>query len=190
MFFSRQLPAPLSVLLFVTLLPLAAHGYFKVTAPTKGIEWANGQTYPVTWTKGLLDGVDFVDLELTRMSTDGLILVARDVPSSTGGLNIALNSVPAGDDYFLLVLNSTHGIMYATSQPFSIVDSGSSNSSVQPIASKPTVTVSGGPNPTAQFAATFGSSSGAVRAWHPKPAAVLSACFISLAMFAGAVAVL
>jgi len=80
--------------------------------------------------------------------------------------------------------------MYATSQAFSIVDSGSSNSSVEPIASKPTVTLSGGPNPTAQFAATFGSSSGAVRAWHPKPAAVLSACFISLAMFVGAAAVL
>ncbi|KAH8979423.1 hypothetical protein EDB86DRAFT_3088950 [Lactarius hatsudake] len=94
------------------------------------------------------------------MSTDGLILVARDVPSSSGGLNIALNSVPAGDDYFLLVLNSTHWH--------------------HPLASKPTVTLSGGPNPTAQFAATFGSSSGAL----------LSACFISLAMFAGAVAVL
>jgi hypothetical protein len=44
--------------------------------------------------------------------------------------------------------------------------------------------------PTAQFAATFGATSGAVRAWRPNTAAVLSACFVSLAMFAGAVAVL
>jgi hypothetical protein len=190
MFSPRQSLSPLFVLLFVTLLPLAAHGYFQVTAPGKGIEWANGQTYPVTWTKGLLDGVDFIDLELTRMQTDGLILIARDIPSSSGGINLALDSVPAADDYFLLFINSTHGMMYGTSPMFSIVDSGSSNSSAQPIPLKPTVTVSGGPNPTAQFVATFGSSSGAVRAWRPDAAAVLSACFISLAMFAGAAAVL
>lgn len=96
------------------------------------------------------------------------------------------------DDYFLLFLNSTHGIMYGTSQMFSVVDSGSGkgNSSAQPIPSKPTVTISGGPNPTAQFVATFGSSSGAVRARRPNTAAVLMACFVSLAMFVGAVAVL
>lgn len=51
---------------------------FQVTSPTKGVQLANGQTFPVTWTKGLLDGVNFFDLELTRMSTDGLILIARD----------------------------------------------------------------------------------------------------------------
>ena len=54
-----------------------------VTAPGKSDEWANGQTYPVTWVKGLLDGVNYLDLELTRMSVDGLILVARDGPSPT-----------------------------------------------------------------------------------------------------------
>src|SRR6266404_3043950 len=55
---------------------------FIVTSPVKGTEWVNGQTYAVTWTKGLLDGVDFVDLELLRMSKDGLILVARNSASS------------------------------------------------------------------------------------------------------------
>jgi hypothetical protein len=54
---------------------------FLVTYPTKGIEVSNGQTFPLTWTKGLLDGIDIFDLELTRMSTDGLILLARDSAS-------------------------------------------------------------------------------------------------------------
>jgi hypothetical protein len=52
-----------------------------VTAPTKGVQWGNNQTYPVSWVKGLLDGVNYIDLELTRMSVDGLILIARDSTS-------------------------------------------------------------------------------------------------------------
>lgn len=54
---------------------------FVVTYPTKGVQVVNGQTFPVTWSKGLLDGVDSFDLELTRMGTDGLIYVARDSAS-------------------------------------------------------------------------------------------------------------
>jgi hypothetical protein len=54
---------------------------FQVTYPTKGAQLANGQTYPITWEKGLLDGVNFFDLELTRMKSDGLILIARDSAS-------------------------------------------------------------------------------------------------------------
>lgn len=54
---------------------------FLVTYPTKGTQVSNGQTFPITWTKGLLDGIDIFDLELTRMSTDGLILAARDSAS-------------------------------------------------------------------------------------------------------------
>ncbi|KAF8268482.1 hypothetical protein EI94DRAFT_1771571 [Lactarius quietus] len=161
-----------------------------VTSPTKGAQWANNGTFPVSWVKGVLDGVDYIDLELTRVSTDGLILIARDIPASSGGINLALSSVPVADDYFLLFLNSTHGIMYGTSLAFSIVNPGAGNTSVKPIPSKPTVTITGGPNPTAQFVATFGASSGAERAWRPNTAAVLSACFVSLAMFTGAVAVL
>ena len=36
----------------------------------------NGQANPVIWKKGLLDGVPMFDLELARLSEDGLILVA------------------------------------------------------------------------------------------------------------------
>ena len=51
---------------------------FEVTAPAKGDKWVNGQTYPISWEKGLFDGVDTFDIELSRMSKSGLILVAKD----------------------------------------------------------------------------------------------------------------
>ncbi|KAH9992245.1 hypothetical protein BJV74DRAFT_771760 [Russula compacta] len=158
---------------------------FVVTYPTKGAQVVNGQTFPVTWSKGLLDGVDSFDLELTRMSTDGLIYVARDMSSTSNGLNIQLNSVPPGDDYFLLFINSTHGVMYGNSQAFSIASSGSGNSTAKPISSAPTVTVSGGPNPTAQFATTFAGSANGVRPWRPSPAVLLSASLMSVALLTG-----
>lgn len=50
--------------------------YFQFIQPTTGTEWINGQTNPVIWKKGLLDGVPTFDLELARLSEDGLILVA------------------------------------------------------------------------------------------------------------------
>jgi len=185
-----------------------------VTYPTKGAQLENGQTYPITWEKGLLDGVNFFDLELTRMSSNGLILIARDsasqmaslcrsfriieptfplslflVSSSIGGINLALNSVPDGDDYSLLFINSTHGVLYANSPLFSIVNSGSGNSTVKALSSKPTVTISGGPNPTAQFVTTFPVANG-VPPWRPSPVALLSASLMSFALLAGAAVVL
>ncbi|KAI0350556.1 hypothetical protein OH77DRAFT_1430894 [Trametes cingulata] len=147
------------------LLPLAyANSYFVISQPSKGAQWANGAVNPVSWTKGLLDGVNSVDIELARLSQDGLIFVARDVPAtgSTGSLNILLQDVPAGDDYYLLFLNSTHGVMYASSQRFAIADAA--NGTAASPANAPTVTVSGGPNPTAVFATTFPPSANGVRA--------------------------
>ena len=55
--------------------------YFVVDQPTKTSQWVNGAANPITWTKGLLDGVDTIDLELARLSSDGLIFVARNGPS-------------------------------------------------------------------------------------------------------------
>jgi len=97
--------------------------------------------------------------------------------------------VPAGNDYSFLFINSTHGVLYATSPLFSIVDSGSGNSTDQSLPSKPTVTISGGPNPTAQFATTFAAANG-VHPWRPSPATLLSASLMSFALLAGAAAVL
>ena len=50
---------------------------FIVNQPAASASWANGSPYPFSWTKGLLDGIDTFDIELTRLSEDGLILVAQ-----------------------------------------------------------------------------------------------------------------
>lgn len=58
-------------------------------------------------------------------------------------------------------MNHTHGITYAISPKFSIVNSVS-GSQPGPVASAPTVTVSGAPNPTATFATMFPATGSAV----------------------------
>lgn len=49
-----------------------------INQPAKGATWVNNAVNPISWTKGLLDGVTAVDIELARLSEDGLIFVARD----------------------------------------------------------------------------------------------------------------
>ncbi|KAI1791375.1 hypothetical protein LXA43DRAFT_1094526 [Ganoderma leucocontextum] len=174
-----------------------ANSYFVINTPTTGVQWSNDAVNPITWTKGLLDGVTSVDVELARMNEDGIVFVARDVPasSSTGSLNLFLRDVPVGDDYYLLFINSTHGVMYAASQRFAIADTGN-GSAPTPAASAATVTVSGGPNPTVGFATTFPASANGVAApgWHAVQdartqlgalAGVVAACVLG-----GAIAVL
>ncbi|TFK48119.1 hypothetical protein OE88DRAFT_1664487 [Heliocybe sulcata] len=186
----------LSLLSAWLLLPLAVHGsYFEITSPSNGTQWVNGQANPVTWEKGLLDGITSFDVELARLSQDGLLYAAKDVPADTSSLNIYLQNVPAADDYFLLFLNSTHGVMYTVSDKFSIVASSSSASSTpQPLTSAPTVSISGGPNPTNAFATTFPPSANGVLAWKTvegpmmQMAAVTSVVLV--AMLSGALAVL
>jgi len=110
--------------------------------------------------------------------------------ASANGINLYFDSVPANDDYFVVLLNSIHGIVYAKSQAFSIVNGTSNSTTPQPLPSKPTVTVSGTPNPTEQFATTFAVSSNGARPWRPSSATLLSAGLLSLALLAGAAAVL
>ncbi|KAH9851209.1 hypothetical protein C2E23DRAFT_860685 [Lenzites betulinus] len=146
------------------LLPLVqASSYFVINEPAKGAQWTNNAVNPISWTKGLLDGVSNVDIELARLSSDGLIFVARDVPAalSTGGVNIFIQDVPTATDYFLLFVNSTNGIMYASSQQFAISNTANGTTPA-PVAGSATVTVSGGPNPTAVFATTFPASANGV----------------------------
>ena len=71
--------------------------------------------------------------------------------------------MPTGDDYYLLFLNSTHGVMYGASQRFAISDTGNGTAPT-PAAGAPTVTISGGPNPTVGFATTFPPSANGVSA--------------------------
>ncbi|KAH0827376.1 hypothetical protein J3R83DRAFT_4027 [Lanmaoa asiatica] len=78
------------------------------------------------------------------------------VPTTYNTLNILLQDVPAGDDYFLLCVDSIHSVVYATSSRFTVTNSSSAQSNPSPDASVPTVTVSGAPNALKQFAATLG----------------------------------
>jgi len=147
------------------LLVLADMGsYFQFIQPTAGTEWVNGQTNPVIWKKGLLDGVPMFDLELARLSEDGLIYVALNVNALSGALDLFIQDVAAGDDYYLLFINSTHGGMHAISPRFTILTSGTSpNASAAAgtaVAGATTLSISGGPNPTAVFATTFSPIAG------------------------------
>jgi len=138
-------------------LAVQSSGYFVINEPAAQREWVNNAPNLVSWSKGLLDGVDGFDVEMARMGTDGLVLVARNVPVKPAQFNIMIQNVPAGDDYFLIFLNSTHGIMYATSHRFTILAPNASPTSTppSPAPNVPTVTVSGSPNPAQQFATTF-----------------------------------
>lgn len=52
--------------------------YFVINQPTSSTQWSNGAANLVSWTKGLEDGIDAFDVELARLTDDGLIFVARD----------------------------------------------------------------------------------------------------------------
>jgi len=138
----------------------ASANYFIIDEPQASAQWSNNAANLVTWEKGLQDGINGFDVEMARLSTDGLTLVARNVPANQGKLNIFLQDVPSGDDYFLIFINSTHGVMHATSSRFAILDasstpSGTATSRPSPAKGVPTVTVSGSPNTAQQFATTF-----------------------------------
>lgn len=53
-------------------------GYLVINEPAAQREWANNAPNLVSWSKGLLDGIHGFDVEMARMSTDGLTLVARN----------------------------------------------------------------------------------------------------------------
>ncbi|KAG8989153.1 hypothetical protein FRB95_003849 [Tulasnella sp. JGI-2019a] len=162
-----SLTPALTVLL---LLPLSlASSYFLVTKPAQQDQWTQGQPHAVNWIHGA-DGIDVIDMELGRTSTSGLLLAAREVPTSWGSLNLLFGNVPPGDDYFLVFLNVTHGLVYSISPMFSIlpaaVSSANTSAQIAPDPSKPTVTVTGAPGPTMSFAATFGpQADGAAALW-------------------------
>jgi len=142
-----------------------ASAFFLVLNPANGTECPNNVPIGITWTKGANDGIMGFDLEMTRMSVDGLFLIARNVLSSPGGINIYFENVPPGNDYFLILINSTIGQMYSISNMFSILDANSTPSATppSPVGGVPTLTVSGTPTPTPLFGTTFATlPSGAV----------------------------
>jgi len=147
--------------------------YFIITNPTKGQTWSNNATNLVQWTAAV-DQVPYgvFDVELARLSTDGLLMVAMNVPISLGGLNIELDDVPNGDDYFLMFLDAQHGISWSTSSRFAIQASNGTTPSID--STKPTATIAGGPNPTADFGTTFAAAANDARRMLAKTFAGLS----------------
>lgn len=132
----------------------------------------------ISWVKGVDDGVDIVDVEMSRLSQDGIIYVAKDgmwqklivlclsinsllltAPTAPGALNVFLQDIPPGDDYYLIFLNSTSGNLFGSSSKFSI---GSTANGTSTSPSAATVTVSGSPYPTQLFATTFPPNANAV----------------------------
>lgn len=140
---------------------ISVDAYFVVNQPGSSTSWKNGSPYPVSWTMGLKDGFDTFDIEITRLSRGGIYFVAKELPVTMSSLNVVLQDVPAGDDYFLICINSTAGVTYSVSSRFSVVDANATGSNPSP-ASAPTVTVSGLPNPLSHFAQTFGPSTNGV----------------------------
>jgi len=181
-------PLPVSVLsLFLTLLlvPRTIAAYFDIQEPQAGRQWQNGAANPAQWKKGLLDDIPSFDIEMGRLSVDGILFVAQSVPATFTAINIYFQDVPTGDDYYMTFMNHTHGITYAISPKFSIVNSVS-GSQPGPVASAPTVTVSGAPNPTATFATMFPATGSAVsiRGLHGWASTVLTAmCGVAAGAF-------
>jgi len=128
--------------------------YFVITSPAKGDTLSNNAANLVQWTAAV-DSVPtgVFDVELARLSTSGLLLVANNVPISLSGLNILLQDVPNGDDYFLMFIDVTNGISWATSSRFSIQASNGTTPNTN--GALPTATISGSPNPTAGFGTIF-----------------------------------
>ena len=75
-------------------LTVSFAAYFVISQPAKGEQWVNGAVNPISWTKGLLDGVNSLDIELARLSQDGLIFVARDGTYSSSPPSTYPNSPP------------------------------------------------------------------------------------------------
>jgi len=146
----------------LSLLPLSiANGpsYFYITKPAAKDQWTQGQPHAVNWIHAV-DEIPVIDIELGRTSTSGLLLGAREVPTGWGSINLLLGEVPPGDDYYLIFLNVTHGLVYSISEQFTIlpanVSSVNSTNELAPDSTKPTVTITGAPGPTMQFAQTYG----------------------------------
>ncbi|KAG8936136.1 hypothetical protein FRC02_004454 [Tulasnella sp. 418] len=190
--FSRK---ALGISALVALIPTSlamGPSYFHIRKPVQKDQWDQGKPHAVTWVHAV-DNIDMIDIEFARLSTAGLLFAARDVPTRWGALNIELNGVPPGDDYFVVCLNATNGIVYSISDPFSILPPSSSSSTdpnaIAPDPSKPTVTVTGTPNPTQQWAQTFGpQAAGAMSLVHGDHHIGRSIASAVLCTFVGALA--
>jgi len=178
-----RLPSLHGVLSLAALVPLSLAGpsYFYITQPALNDQWPQGEAHAARWIHAV-DGIDIVDVELARLSSNGLLFIAREVPTKWGSLNLLFEGVPAGDDYYMVFLNVTHGAIYSISDRFTILDPSNSSTGVGSLApdpAKPTVTVTGWPNPNQTWVATFGPDAPGAVALFPstiKAVATAMAC--------------
>ncbi|SJL02585.1 uncharacterized protein ARMOST_05916 [Armillaria ostoyae] len=115
----RRCVLSLCLLCFATLASCDIHSYFTIKEPQESTQWLNNAVNVLSWERGIWDGLTFFDIEMVRLNNVGITYVAFNVqaqPSSPTSLNIYLEDVPTGDDYFMVFINSTHmhvGIGYA-----------------------------------------------------------------------------
>jgi len=143
---------------FLALLSFASAqtpSYFVITSPALNDTWTSSGLNVVKWAASTDQGISGFDVELLRLSNDGILPIARLVPLTWSALNINLQGTPPGDDYFVVFLNYDSSIVYSVSARFSIAEKANP---VNNAAIGPTVTVSGGPGPTKLFAQTFAPS--------------------------------
>jgi len=175
------LPTSILSILIASLVPLACANYFVISEPGTGLPWANGQTNVITWEKGLEDGVEYFDIELERVSVDGLSFIARDIPTSYSSLNVYIDGLQTGDDYVIIFTNTTPGILFTTSSTFAITNSTNS-SSPSPVAGSPTVSIIGAPNPTAAWPTTFPPTANGALGWRAVEGSLAQIAGVSLAL--------
>ncbi|KAK0475080.1 hypothetical protein IW261DRAFT_1495358, partial [Armillaria novae-zelandiae] len=70
------LPLPLLLLCFCATLVSASHSYFVINEPQSSAQWSNDAVNVVTWEKGVLDDITHFDMELMRLSQDGVTYIA------------------------------------------------------------------------------------------------------------------
>lgn len=175
-----MLPTPLALLLaLVTLLPLtlaqAAIGwstiYWPVLTPSSTQPWVVGQKNLLAWRVAGGTGIPVFDIQLhnwNKKIMPGYIKLATQYPMQSlpgtyknlgGEIEIDLDgSVPTGDGFVIAFTNMTHGNVYATSPPFSILAQAPSNYSDNPEklpSATVTATLTHGANPTQQWAITL-----------------------------------
>ncbi|KAF8347170.1 hypothetical protein F5887DRAFT_957004 [Amanita rubescens] len=174
-------------LVVCTFFALQTDAYFSFSQPNPSTKWQNNGLNQISWTQGKLDGVNSFDIEFTRISVAGNWPVAKGVSHTQTSLNIMVENLPSGDDYFVLFLNTTGGIVYAVSPRFTVLAPSNSSASTPKSNGSPTITVSSTPNPTQQFATTFPAGISTSRAlpminrdrWHMQAAAVGTAVVTS-----------
>ncbi|WVQ80555.1 hypothetical protein IAT38_002660 [Cryptococcus sp. DSM 104549] len=164
----------LSAWLLLPFLGLASAGsvstiYWPIAYPNPNYPWVVGQNNLLSWVTGGGSGVESFDIQLhnaNRSIMVGFVPIALRVPMERlptghhnygGEIEIDLDaSIPTGDGFYLLFMNTYHGQVYTKSKKFSILAATPDNytSAALPTATV-TATVTAAPNPTQQWAITL-----------------------------------